>query len=59
MKFKKEFNCKKKIFYSKKIIDNLEANNIDIYYGAINNIKDISPNIKKKLTELSSEKGLY
>jgi endonuclease/exonuclease/phosphatase family metal-dependent hydrolase len=42
------------VIISKKIIDNLEANNIDIYYGAINNIKDISPNIKKN-TEWEDE----
>jgi len=31
---------------NKKIVDNFQKNEIDIYYGKINNIKDIIPNIE-------------
>jgi endonuclease/exonuclease/phosphatase family metal-dependent hydrolase len=37
------------IIITKKIIDDLEKNKIDIYYGGIQNIKDIYPSIQKNI----------
>jgi endonuclease/exonuclease/phosphatase family metal-dependent hydrolase len=37
------------IIITKKIINDLEKNNIDIYYGGIKNIKDISSSIEKNI----------